>query len=557
MFQHLEKEPFSLTSEQIQRVKTVFESLTLKDRIAQLFTLLLLGDDKEDFDLIKTFKPGGITRFFSSDISYEHEQLNSIIEACSVPPIISADMEGSMQSFSFGTPTPNQIALAAVDDPEATETIARITAREARAMGVRWTFTPVVDINEKFRSAVVGTRSYGSDIARIDRHALAHIKGMQAEGLAATAKHWPGEGFDDRDQHLVTTINPLDMDTWWDTFGKLYRSMIDAGVMAIMSAHIALPAYMRNKDLKAGLEAFRPASINSRLNIDLLRGELGFNGIIVSDATEMAGLGSWCKEPEAIVEVLAGGCDVILFSRHPERDRQAILQAIEQGTLPQSRVDDALTRVLGLKAKLGLLDGSPLLPGIAEARQTLGNPTHLSVAAEVIARSPTLVKDTQELLPLTPDKYRKVLVIAGQILSPLFEEPRQLILPKLMQEAGFEICMHQSGANIEPEKYDLVLYLFGDESLFTKSHIYIDWAKIGGGIGRALFRPWHYVPTVMVSFGHPYHLYDAPRVPTYINAWNTLEETQAAVLRCLMGEAPWNKQGSPVDPFCGLEDARY
>jgi beta-N-acetylhexosaminidase len=112
---------------------------------------------------------------------------------------------------------------------------------------------------------------------------------MQEHGVAATVKHWPGEGFDDHDQHLVTTINPLDVDTWTDHFGRLYQTMIDAGVMAMMSGHIAFPAYVRKHVPDTGVDAFRPASINPLLNRKLLREELGFNGVIVSDATEMAG----------------------------------------------------------------------------------------------------------------------------------------------------------------------------------------------------------------------------------------------------------------------------
>ena len=152
-------------------------------------------------------------------------------------------------------------------------------AEEARAIGINWSFTPVIDINATFRSAIVATRRYGADVEVIERQTLTQIAEFQAAGVAATVKQWPGEGFDDRDLHLVTTINPLTMAAWEANFGRDYRAAIGAGVMSVMSvmsAHIALPAYVLAATTDAGGEAYRPASVSRALNIDLLRGELGF-----------------------------------------------------------------------------------------------------------------------------------------------------------------------------------------------------------------------------------------------------------------------------------------
>ena len=203
-------------------------------------------------------------------------------------------------SLPFGTAVPNPLGLAAVDDVAATERISGDHGREARAIGVNWSFTPVIDINQAFRSAIVGTRSFGSDVDLIERHALAAIRAFQREGVAATVKHWPGEGYDDRDQHLVTTANPLGVEEWEATFGRLYRAAIEAGVMSVMSAHIAFPAFVRSLEPEAGLEAFRPASVSRLLNVELLRRRLGFNGLIVSDATPMAGFGAWASRDVTI-----------------------------------------------------------------------------------------------------------------------------------------------------------------------------------------------------------------------------------------------------------------
>jgi beta-N-acetylhexosaminidase len=130
------------------------------------------------------------------------------------------------------------------------------------------------------------------------------------------------------------------------------------------------------------------------------------------------------------------------------------------------------------------------------------------------------------------------------------------VLPDLLAREGFEVTPYTPGLGLEPRDFDLVLYLFGDETLLTRGSILIDWMKLAGHLFGAMDRPWHDVPTAMISFGYPYLLYDAPRVPTYINAYGTHERVQEAVLECLMGRAPFAGR-SPVDPFCGLEDARY
>ncbi|RZM11506.1 MAG: glycoside hydrolase family 3 protein, partial [Pedobacter sp.] len=161
-------------------------------------------------------------------------------------------------------------------------------------------------------------------------------------------------GYDDRDQHLVTTVNPLSMAEWERSFGRLYRAAIEAGVLSVMSAHIALPAFVRALDPQAGPEVFRPASLSRHLNIDLLRRELGFNGLIVSDATGMAGLNDWGPRDQVLPELIISGCDVILFSNDPNGDLMRLVKAVADGRLSQERVDEAVTRVLALKAALGL-----------------------------------------------------------------------------------------------------------------------------------------------------------------------------------------------------------
>ena len=550
MFDHLRKAPFHLDDAGVDWVRAELARLTPEERVGQLFVHISMGADPGEVARLARLQPAGITRFFGPDATAEVDFLTAARDAVRLPMLVSADLEGSRMSLAFGTEVPNPLALAAVDDVAATTEISAIMATEARAIGINWSFTPVIDINAAFRSPIVATRGFGSDVARIARHALAQIAAFQAAGVAATVKHWPGEGHDDRDQHLVTTINPLTLDAWEATHGRLYCAAIDSGVMSVMSAHIAFPAFAAAMGAE-GVEMYRPASVSRALNEGLLRERLGFNGVIVSDATPMAGFGAWAPREIMLPEVIENGCDVILFSDDPEGDHALIARAVAEGRISARRHEAALIRVLGLKAALGLHRGQPALDPSA-----LGTEAARHAARAVTARAPTLVKDVQGVMPVSPERTRRVLVVSGGIVSPLHRAPFAFDLPDMLAREGFEVTLHRAGERIDPSACDLVLYLFGEETLLTRGRIFLDWARVMGGFGPSMQRVWHQVPVVMISFGYPYLLYDAPRAPCMVNAYATMPSMQAAVVECLMGRAPWQGD-SPVDAFCGLPDARY
>lgn len=544
-FPHLRAAPFHLDQDAVDWVAQTLASMTPAQKVGQLFVHLSMGQDPNELARLNLLQPAGITRFYSSNLAYEKAFLDALNGQSQIPLLISADLEGSRMSLPFGTEVPNPLALAAINDPEATAQISQIMATEARAIGINWSFTPVLDINAAFRSPIVATRGFGSDPEIIKTHALTQIKTFQSQGIAATAKHWPGEGHDDRDQHLVTTVNPLGLDDWHATHGALYRAAIDAGVMSVMSAHIAFPAFVRSLDPAAGIDAFRPASVSRALTHTLLRETLGFNGVIVSDATPMAGFGAWGPRPQMLVDCINAGCDLILFSDDPAADHSVIAQAIASGEIPAARLDQAIARTLGLKAALGLHKPQT-------TTSTLGTAENRALARQLTARAPTLVKDSQNLLPLNLIKHKRLLIVSGGVVSPI-HGTTEFALPQMLADEGFAVTL--ATPDHIPTDFDAMLYLFGEETLLTRGRIFLDWAKLAGNFHGAMRRHWHEVPTAMISFGYPYYLYDAPRVPTYINAYATMETMQAAVLDCLMGRTPWNTH-SPHDPFCGLEDAR-
>lgn len=546
----LRKAPFDLDDAGIDWVRRTLESMDRDARIRHLFIQICQGYNPGEAERIKRLAPAGIARFFGPDGDGELETLAAVHAAADIPHLVCCDLEGSRGSLPFATEMPNPLALAAIDDVETTANLYRIMAEEARAAGVNWSFTPLLDINAKFRSPIVATRSFGSDPDRILRNALAEIAALQENGVAATAKHWPGEGHDDRDQHLLTTVNPLSMEEWDKTHGRLYRAAIAKGVLSVMSAHIALPAFVAESDPNAGVEAFRPATVSRLLNEKLLREKLGFNGVIVSDATPMAGLGAWGPRHETLPEIISSGCDLILFSDDPDADFDIVATAAGDGRVSAERMEEAVTRTLGLKAALGLH-----LKPHQTRRDSLRRPENVAAAQAATARVPTLVKDVDNLLPVSVEKHRRVLVFSTGIVSPLGGDT-PLVFPDLMRAEGFEVTVAAPGEDVDFSVYDLCLYLFGEETLLTRGRIFLDWNRLGGNMWRAMQRPWHDMPTVMISFGYPYYLYDAPRAPVMINAYATTDSMQEATLSCLLGRAPFEGR-SPVDAFCGLEDARY
>ena len=548
--------PFKLDDEAMAWVAQCKAALTGERRLAQLFNVMLQPGDEAHLATLRRLQPGAITQFTMTGLEAAVAAARSVQRAAAVPVLVSGDVEGGTICLDGTTPMPNQLGMAALRDHEDYRRALVIMMEEARAIGIDWTFSPVIDVNAAFRSAIVGTRSFGSSAERVARLGAVHVEVVQASGMAATAKHWPGEGFDDRDQHVLTTVNPLSLEDWQGVFGKLYADAITAGVKTIMSGHIAWPAFARSLGV-GGLEAHRPASISRLLNVELLRNRLGFNGLIVSDATEMAGLTSWSPREAHLPEIIENGCDMILFSQDLERDVQYLAQALAVGTLSERRVDEALTRILGLKAALGLHRRKRLDEDEPEVRSRLRRPKALALSRHVAAESITLVKDVRHVLPLRLDRHRRITVItqtADPELTPF--SALGLRIPELLRERGFVVRAYDANEPPSRANTDLLLYLLAHESLMTSGVIHFDWRRLQGPMWHAMRRYWHEMPNVLVSMGHPYYLNEAPRMPCVINAYSAIEPVQEALVRKLLGEEPFVGT-HPVDAFCGHEDARY
>lgn len=541
--------PFNLDADAHRWIDSKMNQLTTEAKAALVFSVMSFGPtvDRAQFG---GFEPGFISRMDGGTAEQEQAVLEHINANFTVPVTFSTDLEGSTTTPGATTPAPVPMSLAAANDPVLTEAATAAMAQEAAEYGIRWSFTPALDLNIAFRSSITGSRSYGSDLEKVRAHALATLRGLQQAGTAATAKHWPGEGYDDRDQHLVTTVNPLSYDEWEATFGSLYRDAIDAGVMAIMPAHIAFPAYMREIEKCDGEDVFLPATLNAKLNENLLRKRLGFNGILVSDATAMAGISSIVNREDLVIGVLNAGCDVILDSKNLPADVASLTAAVSDGRLSMQRLDQAVRRQLALKAALGLHIGN-YIPAFQSNADSVAIQT-------VMENAPTLVKSGDDLFPITPARYGKIYLVSRGVLFPPASTTRPLpfAFADKLRAAGFEVVEHEWGTPVVPEGCDLLLYAYAEECLLTRGTITNDWAGMTGQFQQAMKRHWNDLPCLMISFGWPYHLYEANRIHGYINAYMAHPETQRIVIDAMMGKTAF-KGVSPVDPFCGLDPAYF
>ena len=553
-------DPLALSAADRHWVERTRDGLGTEAKIAQLFVLSSRADTAEETAGLAACAPGGIHRFPTGDLAAAWSATRDALARAEVPLILSGDIEGGTTSYPFATHIPNQMGIAACDDLVLSVDLAAIVARESRALGYNWSFTPVVDINRAFRNAVVGTRSYGSATETVLAQARAYIRTLQAHGIAATAKHWPGDGIDDRDQHLTTTVNTLDLPEWEDSFGRIYRALIADGVMTVMSAHIALPAFVRSLIPEAGREAFCPASVSHLLNQVLLRERLGFRGLVVSDASVMGGLTSWMDREEAVPALIENGCDVFLFSRDPRTDMALMLEGLRAGRLSEARLDQAVTAMLTLKARLGLHRATPeeRLAPLEDVRAQLRRPADLATAARAAGQGLTLVKDVQALLPLDPARHRRVTIVADAGSSFFSGAPERSFAPfeDALRERGFTLSRYDADRFPTVDDTDLLIYLVGQEATPGLSHIHLDMAKLHGSPRNAMAQFNCEIPTLLVSFGQPYYLYDAPTFATYINAYCSLADNQRELVRRLVGEAEFTGR-SPVDAFCGQEQLRW
>ena len=570
---NLKGKPFNLNDEDIKWVEETLKSLSLDEKIGQVFVDMLWNNSDEEIkERIEKYGMGGF-RYNNMSPAELYEQNKLIQETSKIPALIAANIEaGGDGGVKGGTHLGYHVTIGATQDKENAYKLGYYGCKEAAAIGCNWTFAPIVDINKNWRNCVVSSRCFSSEADVVLEMSKEYLKGAKDAGLASCMKHFPGDGLDERDQHIVTTNNLMSCEEWDDNFGKVYKGMIDAGVESVMIGHIRLPEYSRK--LRPGIKdtEIMPATLAPELLQDLLRDKLGFNGLIITDATHMVGLTSAMRREEIMPNVLAAGCDMILYYRDKDEDVNSVKKGLENGILTMERLDECVTRVLAFKAMLKLHkkkeDGS-LIPS-KEGLDIVGCEEHLNAAKEIADKAITLVKNTKNQLPITPEKHKRIMLYtvdntgfaAKMGMGSVGLEER---VKEKLESKGFEVTVFDPKAGLNGKQllaatsikefvdsFDAVM-LFVNVNGFSQSNVRrISWAMpMGPDI------PWYVteLPTVCVSVCNPFHLIDVPMVPTYINSYTDNDITLDLVIEKIMGKSEF-KGVSPVDAFCYAWDTR-
>lgn len=579
----LKAAPFNLDDEAVAWVRDTIANMTLEEKIGQLFVNMGSSRSEEYLKGMVDDYHIAAVRYQPGPASEIYDQNRILQENSKIPMLIAANTEaGGNGACTDGTYVGWEVKVAAAGDQDEKYAyeLGRISGVEAAAIGCNWSFAPIVDLYRNWRNPIVSVRTWSADPDQTIRLSKAYMKGIMESNIMPAAKHWPGDGIDERDQHLSSAPNWYSMQEWDATFGKVYSELIDAGLPSIMAGHIALPSYQTHFDPDSN--PFTPATLSKALMTDLLRGKLGFNGLVVTDASHMVGMTGFAKRSDILPMAIEAGCDLFLFFNDPDEDFQWMLEGYQSGKLSEQRLQEALERTLGLKARLGLhkKDRTEILPAKDEAMARIRLPENLRIAEELSDAAVTLVKDNDSgVLPISPDKHKRVwLIPISGPKNPMAHSkgPKGVeVLAELMRERGYEVDLYESltdksermtaeefaevvqGAyagkapiSAITDNYDLVVSVAQVSGLMQPTErVYWPASKGTPDI------PWyvHEVPTIFVSVACPYHLADVPQVKTFVNAYDAQQHTVAAVLDKLEGRSEF--KGTPsTDVFCGLAD---
>lgn len=541
----IKKSPFFLCDGQADWVESTLASLTREEKAGQLFCVM--GGDYAPEDLrnmVAEGKIGGILFrpvVSAGEIRKIYDGLDRLAR---VPLLKAANLEeGGAGGMNDGTLFGWPMLTAATDDVQTAERFGLVCGTEGAAAGINWTFSPVCDLDLNYSNPITNVRTFGSAPDRVKAMTRAYVRSVQGCGVAACAKHFPGDGVDYRDQHLHPTYNTLSARDWYGSYGAVYEALIEEGLMSVMVGHIGQPNVAL--DLNPNLtyeEAMLPATLSKPLLTGVLRERLGFNGVITSDATIMGGYCMAMERKQAIPASIMAGCDMLVFNTDFREDYGYILEALEDGRLTEERLDDAVRRILALKAKFRTLPHNPSVPA-AQWHE------------EAADRGITLVKNRRpEVFPMTPERYPHIrLITLGR--DAMQDGSVRDITREILEERGFQVEVYDPvGDDLHGTRglsqNRLTLYMANCEQASNQTVVRLNWCpKHALDIPRFLNEE----PCVFVSLANPYHLQDVPRIQALVNAYTATRTTIRLTVEKLMGRSEF-RGISPVDAFCGLPD---
>lgn len=556
-------------------VDETLATLTLRQAIAQLVIPWIPGgyasDTDPDFQELAGWVErglGGVSISIGVPDAYV-SKLNRLQARAEVPLLVTADFENggpgmrinhsyalpSLLAQGGGTSFPPTMAFGAAGDEELAFEYGRITAREARAVGVHWLFAPVLDVNSNPDNPVINVRSFGEDPDAVARLGAAFIRGAHAGGALTTAKHFPGHGDTQTDSHIELPVIAADPDRLDRVELFPFRAAVDAGVDAVMTAHVAVPGVLGDD---------RPATLSPYFMTELLREEMGFGGVLFTDALRMGAITDGYGAGEAAVLALEAGSDVLLAPADIGEAIEAVQAAVESGRLTRERIDLSVRRLLEAKARLGLHRDAIVDPRSVASR--VGTAEHRAVADRAAAASLTLVRDEGGVVPLPrggtvlsvtyarPDDLlagrsfntalREMVVGAGAGTGQAADPGNATASPSVRRPAG---ALHtvRVGPATPWAVYDSLLNAARRADAVVVG-AYVPPRSGAGSVGvPATFRTFveslnriEGTGTAVISFGNPYLLSAFPGAGTYMAAWGSWEVSQRAAARAIGGAAP-------------------
>lgn len=579
---NLEEKPFYLNKEQIAYVDNTLAHMSLDDKIKQIFIDMAAPVNEQMIkNIVQTKKFGGI-RYMNQDSKKLKELIGNYQKYSDIKLIVAANTEaGGNGACSDGTYIGQEIKIAATNDKKYAYELGRISAIEAKAIGCNTLFAPIVDINRNWRNPIVASRTFGSDPKIVSEYAKEYLRAAHENKVACVCKHFPGDGIDERDQHLTNSLNSLTKEEWDQSFGYVYKEMIEAGCEGIMAGHILLPSYEKyfNPNLKDN--EYMPATLSPYLLKNLLREQLGFNGLIITDASHMVALTSKMKRSKLIARAIMSGCDMFLFYNDFEEDFNYVKESILNNELTIERLDEAVRRILAFKAHLNL--DKPISE--EDNLNLIGLDEYKAIQREVSRKAITLVKSIEaNVLPISPNNYKKILVIHHDISNPFnsyITNKNSLKYYELfsnnLKERGFEVEIYtpvleqlknassdevreimgklytsKSAIKSLTDKYDLVIHLANVPGNGVVQRL--DFALTKGAIDI----PWYVneLPVIFISMNCPFHLMDVAQVKTYINCYDTMDHTVDELVKKLVGEDEFMGV-SRVNCFGSSEDTKW
>lgn len=544
----LKNSPFFLSEEQIAWVNSTHASLSKEEKVGQLFCVMGGDYTPETLkEMVATGKIGGIL-FRPVKPGEEIKADYAPLDKCSKVPLLKAANleEGGSGGMNDGTLFGWPMLTAATDDYDMAEKFGKVCGTEGASVGINWTFSPVCDLDRNYLNPITNVRTFGSNVDRVKGMTERYVKAVQQTGVATCAKHFPGDGVDYRDQHLHPSVNSLSAREWYDSYGQVYKNLIANGLMSVMVGHIAQPNVAKEMDESLSIEEqYQPATLSKTLLTGVLREKLGFNGVITSDATIMGGYTMAMERRKAIPASIMAGCDMLVFNTDFEEDYNYALNALQIGELTTERLDEAVLRILALKAKFCC------------ERVTNESVPSKEWHKECADKAITLVKDLEpEKMPITVEKYPNIrLIVLGK--DEILDGSVTNITKEYLEKQGFKVELYEPfeddlHGSKDLSKNRLTLYMSNYEQASNQTVVRINWCpKHALDMPRFINEEF----SVFVSLANPYLLQDVPRVRTYINAYTATRVTIEQTIDKLMGRSEF-KGVSPVDPFCGLPDTR-